>query len=166
MSEIIKVLPPEPRKALVALSMFRFLTPAQLVRLGITASEPVARNYVFARLEKRARPLCKSKKIGRFLPHVHYLTKHGAEELAKVYRTSVDDFPYPIGAVQFGEIFARHRFAQVDFHIGVRQWAHRRGDTSILFSSTRPNSSTRILRRVGTLQTSNRPIRSSHPVTR
>ena len=134
MSEIIQVLPPEPRKALVALAMFRFLTPAQFVRLGVAASEPVVRDYVLSHLEKRKRPLAKSKKIGTFLPHVHYLTQHGAEELARNYRVPVEEFPYPIGAVQFGEIFARHRFAQVDFHIGVRQWAHRRGDASILFA--------------------------------
>jgi len=134
MSDIIKVLPPEPRKALVALSVFRFLTPKQLVKMEIAASEPVIRNYVLSTLEKRARPLAKSKKIGKFLPHVHYLTKHGAEELAKLYKRPIEEIPYPKGQVQFGEIFAKHRFAQIDFHIGVREWAHRRGDTEILFA--------------------------------
>ena len=133
MSEIIKVLPPEPRRALIALSMFRFLTPKQFVRLGIGASDTVVRDYVLRRLEGRYRPLSKSKKIGQFLPKVHYLTKHGAEELAEMYRLPVEEFPYPIGAVQFGEMFARHRFAQVDFHIGLRMWANTRDDTEVAF---------------------------------
>jgi len=50
------------------------------------------------------------------------------------YKLPVEEFPYPKGQVQFGEMFARHRFAQVDFHIGFRQWADRRFDTDILFA--------------------------------
>ena len=134
MSEIIKVLPPEPLKALLALAMFRFLTPQQSVRLGIASSDTVMRDYVFARLEKRPRPLAKSKKVGTWLPKVHYLTKHGAEELADMYKLPIDQFPYPKGQVQFGETFARHRFAQIDFHIGMRQWALSRGDTDFTFA--------------------------------
>ena len=134
MSEIIKVLPPEPRKALVALAMFRFLTPKQFVRLGIAASDTVVRDYVLARLERRARPLAKSKKISRWLPKAHYLTKHGAEELAALYKQPVEDFRYPKGEVQFSEMFARHRFAQVDFHIGLRLWAATRDDTDVFLS--------------------------------
>lgn len=134
MSEIIKVLPPEPRKALIALSIFRFLTAQQFVRLGVAKSDTVMRDYVLQRLEGRYRPLAKSKKIGQFLPKVHHLTKHGAEELAEMYRLPVEEFPYPKGAVQFGELFARHRFAQVDFHIGLRLWAQTWENTEVLFA--------------------------------
>lgn len=123
MSDIISVLPNEPRKALVALAAFRFLTPKQFVNLGVAASETVMRDYVLARLEKRARPLAKSYKIGSFLPKVHYLTKHGADELEKLYRLEPGTVTFPKGQVNFSPVFAPHRFAQVDFHIGVRQWA-------------------------------------------
>ena len=91
MSDIINVLPDEPRKALLALKDFRFLTARMLVELGICASEAVARNHVFARLEKRARPLAKSKKLGTWSPKVHYMTKHGAEELAEMYKLDIED---------------------------------------------------------------------------
>ena len=134
MSEIISVLPEEPRKALVALATFRFLTPKQFVDLGVAASETVMRDYVLARLERRARPLSKSYKIGSFLPKVHYLTKHGAEELEKLYRLDPGTIPYPKGQVQFSALFAEHRFAQVNFHIGVRRWAHTLPDADFLFA--------------------------------
>lgn len=134
MSVIIKALPPEPRRALVALAWFRFLTAQQFVRLGVAASDTVMRDYVFARLEKRARPLAKSKKIGSWLPKVHYLTKHGAEELADLYRLPIEEFPYPKGQVQFGELFARHRFAQVDFHIGLVQWLQHYESSQLKFA--------------------------------
>lgn len=127
MSDIIKTLAEEPRKALVALAAFRFLTSQQFVRLGVAASETVMRDYVLHRLEKRARPLAKSKQISRWLPKVHYLTKHGAEELASMYKLPVSEFKYPTGQVQFGERLAKHRFAQIDFHIGLRTWAFNYG---------------------------------------
>lgn len=135
MSDIIKTLPNEPRRALEALAMFRFLTPKQFVRLGIAASDTVMRDYVLARLERRARPLAKSKKLSNWLPKVHYLTKHGAEELAEMYKLPIEEFPYPKGQVQFSEMLARHRFAQVDFHIGLRQWAHECGEDSDVYIS-------------------------------
>lgn len=127
MSDIIKTLAEEPRKALVALAAFRFLTPKQFVRLGVAASDTVMRDYVLNRLERRARPLAKAATLSRWLPKVHYLTKHGAEELATMYKIPLEEFNYPIGQVQFGERMAKHRFAQVDFHIGLRQWAATRG---------------------------------------
>ncbi len=58
---------------------------------------------------------------------VHYMTKHGAEELASMYKLPVDLLRFPTGQVQFGERMAKHRFAQVDFHIGLRMWAGTRG---------------------------------------
>jgi hypothetical protein len=127
MSDIIKTLAEEPRKALVALACFRFLTPKQFVRLGVAASDTVMRDYVLNRLERRARPLAKAATLSRWLPKVHYLTKHGAEELATMYKLPLEEFRYPTGAVQFGERMAKHRFAQVDFHIGLRMWAATRG---------------------------------------
>jgi len=129
MNDIIKTLSEEPRKALVALAMFRFLTVKQFIRLGVSqaASETVIRDYVLATLERPRRPLAKSKKLSRWLPKVHYMTKYGAQELADLYKVPMEEFRYPIGQVQFSEMLARHRFAQVDFHIGFRLWALSRG---------------------------------------
>ena len=133
MSKIIKTLPNEPRQALEALAMFRFVTTQQFVRLGIGASDTVVRDYVLNRLEKRVRPLAKSKKLGRWLPKIHYMTQYGALELAEMYKLPIEEISYPKGQVQFSEMFARHRFAQIDFHIGLRQWAHTRNDTEVTF---------------------------------
>ena len=129
MSAIIETLAEEPRKVLVALSLFRFLTVDQLLRLGVSEkmSAPVIRNHAIARLEKRARPLAKSKTLSRWKPKVHYLTKHGAEELESMFKYPPGTIPYPKGQVQFGERLAEHRFAQIDFHIGLRLWAETRG---------------------------------------
>lgn len=135
MSDVVKTLAEEPRKALVALAMFRFLTTKQLVRLGVAASETVMRDYVLDRLERRHKPLAEGKKLSRWLPHVHYLTKHGAAELAELYKLPIEDIKFPKGKVQFGERLAQHRFAQVDFHIGLRQWANTREDTTVIMAA-------------------------------
>lgn len=135
MSKIVNTLAEEPRKALVALAMFKFLTTKQFVRLGVAASETVVRDYVLNRLKRRNRPMAESKKLSRWLPHIHYLTKHGAAELAELYKIPIDLIKYPKGKVQFGERLAKHRFAQVDFHIGLRQWANSREDTEITFAA-------------------------------
>lgn len=131
----MKPIPDLPRKALEALAMFRFLTTQQFVRLGIGASDTVVRDYVLSRLEKRHKPLARSKELGQWLPKVHYLTKYGAEELSQLYKLPVSDFRYPKGAVQFGDRLARHRFAQVDFHIGLRTWINSMDDIELLFSN-------------------------------
>ncbi len=134
MSAIIQSLPAKPTEALMALSIYRFLTVKQFVKLGIGASEASVRKNILPKLHRCRKPLAKKRKLGRTLPDVHYLTEHGAKYLADLYKLPVEEFPYPKGQVQFGEMFARHRFAQVDFHIGYRQWADSRPDVEILFT--------------------------------
>jgi len=134
MNTIIQSLPPKPTEALMALSIYRFLTVKQFVRLGIGASEASVRKNILPKLHRSRKPLAKKRRLGQFLPEVHYLTEHGAKYLAEAYKQPLEAFPYPKGQVQFGEIFARHRFAQVDFHIGFRQWADSRPDVEILFT--------------------------------
>lgn len=134
-NKVIGTLSPEPLRCLVALSTFRFLTAKQMVRLGVAKSEPVVRNHVIERLSRhKVKPFIRSHKMGSFLPYIHYMTQYGAEKLAEVYKYPIEEFKYPIGRVQFSPMFAKHRFAQVDFHIGLRQWALWRGDINVLFS--------------------------------
>ena len=118
----------------MALSIYRFLTVKQFVKLGIGASEASVRKNILPKLHRSRKPLAKKRKLGRTLPDVHYLTEHGVKYLAQVYKLPVEAFPYPKGQVQFGEMFARHRFAQIDFHIGFRQWADSLDDVEILFT--------------------------------
>ena len=134
MVKFIQSLPPKPLEALHALSIYRFLTVSQFVKLGIGASEASVRKNILPKLHRSRAPLAKKSRLGQFLPEVHYLTEHGAKYLSEAYKLPIDQFPYPKGQVQFGEIFARHRFAQVDFHIGFRQWADSRDDVEILFT--------------------------------
>jgi len=134
MSKIIQSLPPKPLEALQALSIYRFLTVKQFVKLGIGASDASVRKNILPKLHRSRKPLAKKRKLGQFLPEVHYLTDHGAKYLSEVHKLPIEEFPYPKGQVQFGAMFARHRFAQVDFHIGFRQWANSRSDVEILFT--------------------------------
>lgn len=134
MSVIIQSLSVKPTEALMALSIYRFLTVKQFVKLGIGASEASVRKNILPKLHRSRKPLAKKRKLGRTLPDVHYLTEHGVKYLAQVYKLPVEAFPYPKGQVQFGEMFARHRFAQIDFHIGFRQWADSLDDVEILFT--------------------------------
>ena len=68
-----------------------------------------------------------SEKIGSFLPDVHHLTKQGRNILSQIEGI---EFEGTTNAKRqpFSALFARHRFAQVDFHINLRQWCERRGD--------------------------------------
>ena len=134
MSKIIQSLSPKPLEALEALSIYRFLTVKQFVKLGIGASEASVRKNILPKLHRSRKPLAKKRKLGQFLPEVHYLTEHGAKHLSEVHKLPIEEFPYPKGQVQFGAMFAHHRFAQVDFHIGFRQWANSRPDVEILFT--------------------------------
>lgn len=134
MSNTVKMLSAKPLEALHALSIYRFLTVKQFVRLGIGASEASVRKNVLPKLHRTRKPLAKKRRLGQFLPEVHYLTDHGAKYLSEVYKQPLEEFPYPKGQVQFGAMFTRHRIAQVDFHIGFRQWADSRPDVDILFT--------------------------------
>lgn len=134
MSKVVQSLSAKPLEALHALSIYRFLTVSQFVKLGIGASDASVRKNILPKLHRSRKPLAKKRKLGNFLPEMHYLTEHGAKHLAEVYKQPIENFPYPKGQVQFGAMFAKHRIAQVDFHIGFRQWANSRPDVEILFT--------------------------------
>ena len=74
-----------------------------------------------------------SVKIGSFLPDIHFLTKKGADLLSNLEGINV---PFSAGGKKqnFSALFARHRFAQVDFHIELQKWTHQRGDAELLIA--------------------------------
>lgn len=131
MSEIVKTLGEKSTRALVAMGKFRYVTTQQFIRLGVSTSENSLREKILNPMERRRYPLTASKKLGMQLPKVHVLTKYGAAVLAEIYKVPIDLISFPAGGIQFGERLARHRFAQIDFHIGLRQWANSRADTYV-----------------------------------
>lgn len=112
-----------------ALNIYRFLTVEQMLALGLSKNAKSIRDKTLFAL--RHRGLIQSDKIGSFLPDVHYLTKQGATELAEIEKISVQTAPSK-KRVSFSAMFAQHRFAQVDFHIGFREWVNKRGDAEVV----------------------------------
>lgn len=125
------VLPQNPHKALEALAIYRYLTVKQIVRLGIAASDTVARDHVLKKLKAGRYPLIGTKDFGRWpgygrLPHIHYLTARGVKYLAQVDGVCESTILYPKGGVQFTrDLF--HRIGTIDIHIGLRLWAAQNG---------------------------------------
>ena len=129
MNAAFSVFSPQQWKVLQALSLYRFLTVEQMVRLGISKNPKSLRDKTLFAL--RHHGCIHSEKIGAFLPDVHHLTKKGAELLALVEGTDVS-VTASNKKQPFSAMFARHRFAQVDFQIALHQWAEARGDAEVL----------------------------------
>lgn len=113
---------------LQALGIYRFLTVEQLLQLGISKNAKSLRDKTMFAL--RHHGCIHSEKIGSFLPDVHHLTKQGVAVLRAEEGVDVASAPAN-KKTPFSALFARHRFAQVDFHIGLRQWAAERGDAEV-----------------------------------
>ncbi len=129
MSATFSVFSPQQWRVLQALNTYRFLTVEQILRLGISKNAKSLRDKTLFAL--RHQKCIHSEKIGSFLPDVHHLTKNGQQLLCEIEGCE----PVPIPSkkkVPFSAVFARHRFAQVDFQIGLRQWIEQRGDAEIL----------------------------------
>lgn len=123
------VLSPQQYQVLSALRRYRFLTVEQLLRLGVSRNANALRDKTLFAL--RHHGFIQSEKIGSFLPQVHALTPAGAAVLAELEGVALSRTPSP-KRQPFSALFAPHRFAQVDFHIGLRQWAEKRGDVELL----------------------------------
>jgi len=119
---------PQQWRVLQALDHYRFLTVEQMLRLKISTNAKSLREKVLAVL--RYHDCIRSEKIGSFLPDVHHLTVHGAEILSEGEGCEVPEPPSP-KKQPFSPIFARHRFAQVDFQIGLDAWTTQRGDAEV-----------------------------------
>lgn len=129
MNDVFAVLSPQQYLVLDALRIYRFLTVDQMLHLGISKNANVLRDKALFAL--RHHGYIHSEKIGSFLPHVHALTPMGAGVLAALEGCAIDPAPHK-KRQPFSALFAPHRFAQVDFHIGLRQWADARGDVEML----------------------------------
>ena len=131
MNTTFSVFSPQQWQVLQALNQYRFLTVEQMLRLGISKNAISLRSKTLFAL--RYHKAIHSVKIGSFLPDVHFLTKKGADLLS-----SLEGIDVPFSASgkkqNFSALFARHRFAQVDFHIGIEEWAHQRGDAETLLA--------------------------------
>lgn len=129
MNAAFSVFSPQQWKVLQALSTYRFLTVDQMLRLGISKNAKSLRDKTLFAL--RHHGCIHSEKIGSFLPDVHHLTKKGRDLLCVIEDRELE--PHPAKKRQpFSALFAPHRFAQVDFHIGLQQWAEARGDAELL----------------------------------
>ncbi|MEM7241244.1 MAG: replication-relaxation family protein [Pseudomonadota bacterium] len=113
---------------LKALSQYRFLTVEQMLRLGISKNQKSLRDKTLFTLRHLGH--IHSEKIGSFLPDVHHLTPKG-HELIEAIEGFAQTPASKRSRQPFSALFARHRFAQVDFHIGLRQWIDARGDAEI-----------------------------------
>ena len=124
-----KDLSPQQRRTLRALSIFRFLTVSQLMKLEISANRDALGNKTIRTL--RARKLLETRSFGIGKADVHCLTKAGVAELAEHYQAPLSAFPYPSGGARFSDNYYNHRLAQIDFNIGLQLWAHSRGDAEL-----------------------------------
>ena len=129
MSNSFAVFSPQQYKVLQALSVYRYLTVEQMLLLGLSKNAKSLRDKTLFAL--RHHQCIVSEKIGSFLPDVHHLTKQGRDILCQL--EGIELPPAPSQKKQpFSALFARHRFAQVDFQIGLHQWVEKRGDADIL----------------------------------
>lgn len=144
MSAAFTVFSPQQWQVFQALRCYRFLTVDQMLRLGISRNPKSLRDKTLFAL--RHHKCINSEKIGAFLPDIHHLTKHGQKILTELEGVEPETAPAN-KRVPFSPIFAPHRFAQVDFQIGLRQWVKQRGDADIVLElqdfMTDPNSGTR-----------------------
>lgn len=129
MSAAFSVFSPQQWKVLQALSIYRFLTVEQMLHLGISKNAKSLRDKTLFAL--RYHKCIHSEKIGSFLPDVHHLTAHGRRLLSEIEGVEIESAPSN-KRQPFSALFAAHRFAQVDFHIGLRQWVEQRGDAEVL----------------------------------
>lgn len=129
MSAAFSVFSPQQWQVLQALSIYRFLTVEQMLQLGISKNAKSLRDKTLFAL--RHHKCIHSEKIGSFLPDVHHLTTQGRKLLSEIEGVKIEAAPSN-KRQPFSALFAAHRFAQVDFHIGLRQWVEQRGDAEVL----------------------------------
>ncbi len=129
MNAAFTVFSPQQWQVLQALRCYRFLTVDQMLRLGISKNAKSLRDKTLFAL--RHHKCIHSEKIGAFLPDIHHLTPHGQDTLAELEGVELGSVPIN-KRVPFSPIFAPHRFAQVDYQIGIRQWAEQRSDADIV----------------------------------
>ena len=129
MSNNLFVFSPQQWAVMQALNTYRYLTVEQMLQLGISKNAKSIRDKTLFAL--RHRKYIQSTKIGSFMPDIHSLTKLGADELAGREKICLSQ-QTSTKRQSFSAMFAQHRFSQVDFHIGFREWIEERSDADIL----------------------------------
>lgn len=125
-------------RILSALHLYRYLTAAQMLRLGVTRNR--SRLYtVLGGLTEGARPFVGVMKHGVMpghgrLPHSHYLTRRGAQLLAEALQIDPAEVAYPRSAAPIRTHFF-HRLHCIDCEISVRLWAEAAGVTVDFYHS-------------------------------
>lgn len=132
MNSAFTLFSPQQWQVLQALSIYRFLTAEQMVKLGISTNAKSLRDKTLSVL--RHHKCIHSEKLGSFLPDVHHLTKRGEDVIYELEGSIPVTAPHN-KRVAFSAAFAPHRFAQVDFHIGIRTWVEDRGDADMLLAA-------------------------------
>jgi hypothetical protein len=112
------------------LQTYRYLTAAQMVRLGV-ANQRENIYKILNRFKTEQRPLVQSINFGVLpnygkLSSVHCLTRYGAAALAEMKRLEIEAIPYPKNAKHFRQDYF-HRINTIDFHIELRRWAKKAG---------------------------------------
>jgi hypothetical protein len=127
MTKPIIALPDTNLSVMEQLHTYRFLTPSQMVRLGITSHmnslRRTLRRFEIGRKYVDYTEFGVFQKLGR-LPRVYYLTEGGAKYLAEAWRVDPKEINYPRGVKLFSRDYF-HRSATIDFHIELRMFAER-----------------------------------------
>ena len=147
-----KILPSE-EEVMVALATYRFLTPQQMLRIGVCSDKSHLYGVLRAMkppkksknpdAEKRARrkqPIVNEIEFGfgnvdgkwAKRSSMYYLTPYGAEVMHDHER--VDHFEPSRGVTVFDNDY-NHRLHVIDFHIALRQWAAK-NDADVDFFHT------------------------------
>jgi Replication-relaxation len=120
------------------LEVYRFLTPAQLLSLGVTRDKRHL-YMTLSRLALRTPKIVVKLDFGALpgrgrLPVLYALAPHGAELLADATRRDPEEIHCPERIRLFHNDYF-HRVHCVDLHIAVRQWAARTGATIEFFDT-------------------------------
>ena len=109
--------------ALEAMSRFYFLTPSQLVRLGVTTDRSNLSSRVLNPLLNSPQPLIQYNQVGP--SKVYALTKQGSAWMSE--QLVVQRVPYP-QKIRYERDF-EHRTACIDFLIDLWEWCSNTGTT-------------------------------------
>ncbi|NVJ92994.1 MAG: replication-relaxation family protein [Methylocystaceae bacterium] len=125
---MIKTLTETEFAILQALRTYRYLTAAQLLRIGVSKNK--SRLYTVLRsLTSGKRPFVAKMKHGVMpgrgrIPDSHYLTKRGAALLAEALCIDSSEVAYPKSTIPIRTHFF-HRLHCIDCEITVRLWAEK-----------------------------------------
>lgn len=116
---------------LEALATYKFLTNAQIERIGIRKGAPNVRNFTKQFLEKHPSIVGRIRmgvqaQAGK-IPHLFHLTPKGAKFTAEILGIEPESVKFPaLQAVASFHDYA-HRVATIDFFIALRTWAKGEG---------------------------------------